>query len=924
MTVPVYFRQRLGELHRQWRKGLVIALMFRWLALCAAIVLVYGFCDFWLGLEVPWRVAITALITAVLIGVGWRWLSGVNRLTLHDMGRRADELLGTSQTSILSAYELQLEAEKKKEHPPFTDFLIDRAVSEASARLHTLPARTNYPSHEVRLRLKGLFLLLGVIALLAAWQTKATTTVLSRIFQPFNDLAPYSRYQFRVDPENPQALYGGSADLAVEISGGMVNGPVWLITRRDGQMERTPCFQESPTRFAQKIENVTEPIDFRFETERARSNWKTLAVRLQPHITLARATVTPPAYTRRVAKSFFIGQDNMTVLRGSEVVLLVTSNRPLERGRLILRGRENSSDESVIPAVKSGEHTVRFSWKAESSAQVEVMVSDVQGVESPEPLKFIQKVILDEPPNVVITDPPPFSLATPETILTWRGYAEDDIGLQRAEFVRAVTGYRERSRPLEGCAQQTRVDFQQDIALGTVGAQPGDVLEFYLQASDTNPTMLGVTSSDTVRVQIISMEKYTELIRTRTTVEEFAVRYKLANEKFDTAAKALEDLQKVAADQKSKPEEIEKKLQKARQKVDESKAFFEALRKDFTAFDADGGLKKSAGEISEALQKIAKKLDQTSASDPNLSATAAELTAQMAGPQKQLREETRKGRDIERVAKLMESAQRLSQLVRGQESLVRRIEQRGDEGWQQPLEPLAQRQEQLRQELEQLIDDIEKQSGDLPAGEEYRELGESARKVAQQLKTLKISQDMENGTQAGTNGDRDGADRHGRGALKKLKSLLANCESTGFGALGNGRMTFTPKEDIRSTLQQICNGLGRRFGKKGEAKGSAGTGGGGGYDDDDGYWVGNMSPLSVPVYGPMRIGTHPAEDSSAKGHQAQGGAAVAPLLDAQSSSQVIPTNKDKPRGEALSPEDLPEKYRDSILHYFTNEPKSTP
>lgn len=924
MTTPSAFRTRLDQLHRHWRRGLIVAVCFRWMSLFIAILFVYGFCDFWLGLEVPWRVAVTVAIAGVLLRTGWRWLTEVNRLTLHDMGRRADELLGASRTSILSAHELQVESERVTAMKPFTGFLVARAIADATAHLHRLAPRTNYPSVEIQRRMKMVLLLMVALGLLIGWQPRVSFTILSRLFQPLTDIAPYSRYEFRVDPEHPRVLYGGSADIAVEITGGTITGPVWFATRRDGEIERTPCFQEAPHRFAQKVENVTESVDFRFETGRARSNWKTLIVRMQPHITLARATVTPPAYTRRAARNLFIGQENLSVLRGSEVRLVVTSNRPLEEGTLLLRARDNPSDEAVVKAIKTGEHTVAFEWKASTSANVEVMVRDVQGAESPEPLKLVQKVVLDEPPVVTITEPAPFSLATPDTVLALRGYAEDDIGLQRADLVRAASGYRERSRPLEVAPPQARVEFQQDIALQSVGVQPGDVLEFYLQAADVNPTMLGVSSSDVVRVQIISTEQYTEMVRARTTIEEFAARYDLANQNFDAAKKALEDLQKAASDKNAKPEDIEKALQEARQAMAKSKEFFEALQKDLAAFDADGSLKTTSGEIAAALDKTVQQLNQASATDPNLAALAAELAGQMDVPQKQLAEESRKGNEIAQVGRLMESANRLSELVRSQENLVRKIGQRSEDGWQQPLEPLADRQEQLRQNLEELVQDIEKQSANLPGGEEYRELGESARKAAQRIKSLKIGQDMQRGTEAGRNSDRTGADKHGSAALKKLKSLLSG-DCGGFGAMCEGQMKFSPKDDVRSTLQQMCQSMARRFGHKRGSKGPGGTGGGGaGGFDDDGYWVGNMSPLNIPIYGPSRIGMRPTEDSSARGHQAQGGAAAAPLLDAQSSSRVVAPNKEKPRGEALSPEDLPEKYRDSILRYFSTEPKATP
>ena len=336
----------------------------------------------------------------------------------------------------------------------------------------------------------------------------------------------------------------------VAITGGEITEGVYCLIRdRDtGEIERTTAYQESPGHYARKFSNTLTSRDFAFATGRARSAWHKLDVLLQPKVSGVMVTIEPPAYTGKPSETFPLESGEFKALEGSTVTIQVRSNRPLSGGDLSAKPLNSSGDTMPVEVRgdPSGANSVDFSWKVHASSRISATIRDVRSTPPEQPLDLKINVIADQAPVVDLTSPEQMVLATPRTELPFVADVEDDHGLAKVSMVRALLGYRDRSRTLADSLAKQDFEFTEPLNLGELGVEVGQMLEFYLEAMDRNPSLLGRGVSEVVRLKIISEDEYAERIRAKVQLREFTARYRALAHAVQEARQALDALDKAA------------------------------------------------------------------------------------------------------------------------------------------------------------------------------------------------------------------------------------------------------------------------------------------------------------------------------------------------------------------------------------------
>ena len=342
---------RLGYLRLRYWMGLLLCILMRLLWAMAAVLLVYVVADFFLAFSPGTRRFLNMALPALLLLWAAMWLFRNGRLTLADVAARADRVGQDSRRSLLSAWELSREGETGD---AFTQYLVEQVVDEADRKMGELPLTARLPvdlmkRHALRAGWVTVLVLLALTAVMPV-----SKVILPRLMNPDADHPPYSRYRFDVDPEYPSVLYGGSVELQVEISGPKVTDAVWMMTRQGERVHRSACFQMEGRRYAQRLDQLTDPVEFCFAIGRARSVWHQMDIQLMPKISVARLRVTPPAYCRKPAYSFIAGDHALQELKGASIELDVTSNRPLSEGRMVITSMDGERTLHEVAAQKTG------------------------------------------------------------------------------------------------------------------------------------------------------------------------------------------------------------------------------------------------------------------------------------------------------------------------------------------------------------------------------------------------------------------------------------------------------------------------------------------------------------------------------------------------------------------------------------------
>jgi hypothetical protein len=920
------FGRRLLAIRRQRRLGLLLCALLRVAGWGALLLVAWALLDLWLAPGTIARLTVDSALLVLLAGLTLAWAGGALRLSSRDAARHADAALHNRRRQILSALELLQAGDAPPPAPPeraaaLRPFLVARTVNVATAELARLSFRNIFPFSYLRISVYRCLLALVPLLLGLVLQPDAARTLAQRIFFPWRDVPPYSCYRFDITPAQPNVLYDGTLELRLALRGPPARGTVWLQTRHASWRHRVACFQEGPGQYAQRLEKVTVPLEFCFALGKARSRWQRVEVLLQPQIALAELTLTPPAYARLPVRQFPAGADELAGLAETGVRLQITSNRPLLDGAAVLRPDGTSDELPLATGSPHGPRALAFTWSLRQSGAIEVTIRDLQGTPCRQPLRLRQRLLPDAPPEVVLTEPGEHVLATPSVVVPFRGRIEDDLGLSRVEWIRTVVGYRDRAEPAGPQSAGRILEVAAPLDLGALGVQPGQLLDVYIEARDSNPALTGVAASSVCRIQVISEDDYAAFVRARTTVAEFQAKFQALTARLQAARTALEALRDAAAQAPGDPKRGDA-LAAAREATQAAADTVRQLAADFAAYEIEERLRPELQRLAGQLDSQATRLGQTAPDSPDLGALANDLLAELGAAGEGAARLAQAGDEAARVAELMACAGRYREVVRRQAEIAGRLrrysnQERVLEADRGVLASLAALQRENRAALTALVADLHSKAAALP--QDYASLAESAVQFADKVEAIDIEWLMDQADAAAQGGRGTEAHHAAQLALERLEQLLSDCDGSPFGDLCGGEITFTVPRDLGATLAQLLAGLSMQMGLGGgAAPGSVGKGPGGA--GPVGTMAGGQSLLNVPAYGPTRL-TLAAPGSGGgvgEGPGRPGQALVAATLPRPEPAGGSAASR--PHGNTLPMEQVPPKYAAAVRRYFSGSP----
>ena len=919
------FRSELRTFLLRWRLGALLAGLLRAAFIVAGALLLAGVFDYYAAFGDRARLVVFYIIASVAVsGAVWALWDAITFMR-RDAARQADSAVGSGRRDVLSALELAVPVGAES---PLAGWLRERAVTAAAARLRSLPVSSSVPRRALGKNFVRLAAIAVVIGLIALALPLPFQIIAKRLLDPRSDVPPYSPLHFTLGPQPAEVIYGGEFVVTADIAGGKLDASVRCLIRdvATRRVEESPAFQENPARYARTLEKVTAAVEVAFAVGRARSMWMPVNVRLQPKLQDVILTVEPPTYSGQPRREFPLGSQELAALPGSRITARITSNRPLADGRLEIKGPQ-LLQEAV--AEREDTHRVRVSWVARGSARLTFSVRDVTGTQS-EPLVAEQKLLPDERPDVVLHQPSGDVLATPDTELPLDATAGDDFGLTRVALVRKLTGYRERA---QSEAVQTGIrkhSVSGKVNLAAFGVLPGQTIELTLEAADTNPNLLGVSVSEPAKIHIITREEYAAMLRSQTSLQEFADRYAALADAIQDAREALKELEAAAktGDDK-KAEEARKKAFDAHERAAK---IFGQMAKDFPIFDSDSGLAEASKDVAGRLLENGKQLDElANASAGEMGAAVSELKKRLGEAEQRAEPEMKKGERIVAAAKAVEQIGKFKELVESQRELVkdfnRASEQirRGEAQAGSALADLARRQKENAEKLRSVEKELGAALDALP--EEFEAFTEEGREFLKLLKEADVPPVMDDAAKAAESADSRVSTEKASDALQRLEELLKK-ENGVCKACRNGgsKPKFPWPQDLDSTMQQLMQQLipqapGNGDGK-GKKPGGSGEGAGASGDSEHGFSMEGKMPR-LPMYGPPRSrfdqragpqlgGTGKAGDGKGKGSPGSGADIADNALPSQSSR--------KPTGEGAASEAVPEAYRNAVKRFFSNEP----
>lgn len=921
------FNERLRQWRRRWtadrcREVLLLVIPMRAVLFLSAL----GALDLLLAWPPEARYTAGGLaLTAFLIWTA-RDLQCALRKSPRETAKALDAAGESPRRRVLAAYELSRAEPKPQEQKKPDDglgaFCIDQAVRKASAVLDAVPPhglRNPQRRARRRRRLAQAILVLAVLLVFPGGRTS-----LQRSTLPWRDVPPWSRLEFQVRPDPVRAVYGQGAELFLTLAGGdMPSGEVELVTRDASGRHVSACFREGPRRYTQRIQNITAPLEFCFRAGRARSRWRRVELLLRPRILEAHFSVLPPAYSDRPPATFPAGSRPLEALAGSEIALTLQANRPLADGTMtILSGAYGEVTETIPGEVSDTDaNSAVFRWTLTGDARAEARVLGDDGLAVVGPFEFHQIAVPDRPPEVRLSDIPPFSLATPRSEITIMAEASDDLHVRRLDLVCGLHGFRDRACSL-GPADPTpeyRATWIADLA--RLGAAPGDTLEFFAEARDTNPSLDGIGNSNIARVEVISEDEYAAILRKRSDLAKFATRFTLASKQLKRLRASVRNLREAQRSGQSTTEELNAQRKAAAAEAQKTVELFEKLSADFAIYELERRLTSEMADILGDLKVAESLLNKTRADNPKFADTLRYVAEEKLATREM---------DVTEIAEFAEIAQDIGEalkeltgiqnMVREQEWLVRMIGRAA--GGQTPDLPLlknqADPQRRIAEQLQQTSARLRTLAKRIP--EDYAPFPREIDALAAHLEDQDIAKLMADAAEAANAGRAREAREKAAETLQRLRSGLARSCTSG-SCLGNtlgGNPAFCRGTSLSETIRQMLDGL-RNPGQKQGRGNAGGAGAGTAGSAEDGYWMAAVGQRNVPMYGPKRLQLHARSQAQPINIDADGdtgGEATTEKVSDTPGNTLTPNRDIPPPKKQHRSKTIHPRYREALKRYY--------
>jgi len=912
------FKQAISSYKRTWVIGQCLRTLL-WLAAIFVIALIfYGLADSIWALSNDARSLLNkCLIAAVSIAVVVV-IYRAFKTTRSELSAIADAAISNDSKSIRAAHDLT----NQKSISPLNDYLSLQAQDKAVKDLGNIPLKKTISFKAIGVSLLALLAVAGIGYGIRAIHPEKYDTVSQRMLHPDQDIPPYSPLKFIVTQDSNNTVYGGENQVRVEIKGGELEHDVVCKVRnkRSGKIDTISTFQESASTFSKKFSNILTDVEYSFSCGNARSEWKTINVLMQPKFTTATVKITPPSYTMRKATEFPLEGNEISVINGSTVELTITSNRPLSGGEILLKTETlTEHKEETVEAVTAPNDPkqVTFRWIAANTSHVSCVIKDVRDTASAAPLDFNILTRADLAPVAELTSPARLVLATPSSKIPIKGNVEDDYEVDSVYLVRTLVGFRDRASQLAASVSKESYNFGKELDLKQIGVEANQVLEFYLEANDRNPSLLGIGTSDVVRVQIISEDEYAQRLRDKAIIEQFSIRYRVLANATRDAVESLNNLKE--ANNKNDGKLLGEMRDTSRKTHRNSRAIALRISEDFIAFDSEGKLTERALELAE---KFLTNYDQLlNVEIENGVQRNENEILDMLNRLEKLQEEVEKleqqAIDDEKWGLVAKQAAIFGKLYRNQLSIASRITniakeiQKGMKRNAQQIKSLGETQQKNKQQLLKFAKDLKKAAAEL--GADDGDLQGDCEVWLDKLEELNIPDPMDACTLSTQVGKSHDASTHAYLAHSLMKQLV-EMENNKFAALIRNDPPKKPtrKEMLEALHNQNKGGNGPGGG--GGAGGGAGNGGKGGRMRNN---------RNTPMFGPGRSNFGRSGQGLGMGAgQGQGkgnGKGRTPKLSANNS--IESSKKRDTKTSQATRTNVPSKYKDAVKRFYSEQQK---
>lgn len=730
--------------------------------------------------------------------------------------------------------------------------LMEHEVASAAALSAAPTLARQLRRSGLRFELKWLGSISAGSVILAFLLWPVLQAVIPRYLDPRGDHPPYHPTRLSVSPGDAAVDYGDALSVNVTSQGPQPKHLELVICDTNGQpVTRLPLYESAPGTSQQTIEHITGNLMYYAAMAGGRSPRYRVHVVPAPRLDTTRVLYEYPAYTRLRAQTRFLTDRTIRAYPGTWVTLTLTANRPLRGGRVTL------NDQSYEAGVTEDANSVSARFQLTRAGDFEATLIDTEGSPSREPLRGKVELLRDRPPEITLVAPGVDAFATPLASVPLNIEARDDLGIKSIQLYCRLNESQDTIRPVfehEGGLTFANANPVFDFA--DLGVQPGDVVDYYVSATDTDPDQPHTAVTKAFQLKIISEDDYRTLMQSQTTAEELRQQYESWAERLRELAEAQRQVEKELAAlreqlaqgqpldtaRQARLADLEAQQAALAREARQLAAEMEAESASPALFDVERDFKKRLGELAHRVVQAAEQMQQGAQAMDAGSATADVAARQAALARSQLHQQNAlrelgqstgtyeqsvgtASREIEEVFALFADVEQFKYLLARQQDVERQSASlRGVRAFnkeaQARLRELSEEERSIGTELLDLQTSLVTHAG--PVEKDYPKVAADARALAARMAELNISGSMEKAADAFRSLAPSPGHAAARKALDDMESLVSRCQGAGGEQACELRLRINMNMALGNTFAQLAQSL--SFGE-GAGQGAGGAGG---------------------------------------------------------------------------------------------------
>ncbi|MEM7316038.1 MAG: hypothetical protein AAF497_23120, partial [Planctomycetota bacterium] len=302
------------------------------------------------------------------------------------------------------------------------EVVFEQVEEQAAKRLSKVQVDSAI-DHSPLIRLAcALLLSLVAFAGYAILSPKSPFQTLSRILQPFSDIAQPARVRLRdVQPGNTTVYAGRKVDVSVIAENTNEDDTVWLVySSTDGQVanQRIPMQPDSSGfKYTGSLPSgdagVQRDLEYRIEVGDAEAGPYTVAVSPAPSIFVEQIQYRFPAYTGKAAETIN-DRGDISAIEGTQVTIVARANQEIRSARVEFDPSEDGEAQLNVEKRRTMEHdgqTARVTFPltltqdGPTHSSYQLRFTSVDGITNDQPVEYPINVTPDLPPLVEILVP---------------------------------------------------------------------------------------------------------------------------------------------------------------------------------------------------------------------------------------------------------------------------------------------------------------------------------------------------------------------------------------------------------------------------------------------------------------------------------------------------------------------------------------